>query len=352
MNNSSKVKNSPIFIVGPPRSGTTLVAKILGKHSRIFMPGETHFFDDIYSMNKQLSDLSNQIIRKKIIHKLSMLYNKYNEPSDQKRIDKLFSDGEIINKLESSCKSFRDIFSSFMEIQMLYEGKSRWGNNTPRDIFNLDEILSFYPNAKILVCLRDVRDFLLSYKYKWRVTAPENIKRIKRMYHPVLTSLLWKSSVRIIPKIKSKISKDNLLIIKYEKLVEDPVDIVLKMCDFLGEKFEEKMLDIDSQNSSFQQKNRGIFISSVGRWRKLLSKEEIFIAQLINRRELNYLDYSLEKIHINPLKVILIFISFPYGLLRALNAGKDMHGPFLNYIGKRAISLFRKDYKKISSWII
>ena len=49
--NIRSIKNRhPVFIIGTPRSGTTLTAKILGRHSNIFMPGETHFFDDVYSV--------------------------------------------------------------------------------------------------------------------------------------------------------------------------------------------------------------------------------------------------------------------------------------------------------------
>ena len=61
-----------------------------------------------------------------------------------------------------------------MNIQMRSQGKSRWGNNVPKDIFNIDKILSFYPDAKILVCIRDPRDFLVSYKHFWQAGSSED----------------------------------------------------------------------------------------------------------------------------------------------------------------------------------
>jgi len=59
MNRVAKNNTNPIFVVGTPRSGTILTAKILGRHSHIFMPGETHFFDDIYSRRIELGNPGN-----------------------------------------------------------------------------------------------------------------------------------------------------------------------------------------------------------------------------------------------------------------------------------------------------
>ncbi len=39
--------SSPIFIVGPSRSGTTLMRSMLNNHSEIHLAGETHYFDDL-----------------------------------------------------------------------------------------------------------------------------------------------------------------------------------------------------------------------------------------------------------------------------------------------------------------
>lgn len=49
----TKQSVAPIFVFGIPRSGTTLTAMIIGRHSRLFMSGETHYIDDIYSRRKE-----------------------------------------------------------------------------------------------------------------------------------------------------------------------------------------------------------------------------------------------------------------------------------------------------------
>ena len=44
--------------------------------------------------------------------------------------------------------------------------------------------------------VRDPRDFLLSYRNKGEGAGGANRARLRRLYHPVLTSLLWRTSVR------------------------------------------------------------------------------------------------------------------------------------------------------------
>ena len=55
----SRLDAAPIFVLGMPRSGTTLTAKILGRHQKIFAlaPGETHYFHDVWSRRRELDDL-------------------------------------------------------------------------------------------------------------------------------------------------------------------------------------------------------------------------------------------------------------------------------------------------------
>lgn len=332
------VSKSPIFIVGTPRSGTTLLAKVLGQHSRIFMPGETHFFDDIFSRCDQIGSIQDPLAFEKVLARLLSLYSRYNEHHDQARIDEIFRHAEVRKKMQESCKNYEDILSFFMEIQTQYEGKNRWGNNTPRDIFNIDHIISFYPDAKVIVCIRDIRDYLLSYKYKWRVTAFENIQRVKYMYHPVMTSLLWKYTMRQLPRIKLLVPERNLFLVRYEYLVSQPDNAFRQISDFIEEKFEPSVLAIDYDNSSFGGQDRGIFASSIGRWKKGLTPEEVLIAQMIGGQEFLSAGYEKDRPKYSILIVLGFFLSMPLGFLRAVNASRSMRGPLIPYLRKRLFS--------------
>jgi len=335
------MNSSPVFIVGAPRSGTTLAAKILGKHSRLFMPGETHYFDDIFSNQAKSSVPEDDESRQSIATRLFTLYERYYELEDQKRINKLFGNPQKLAEAIKDCGNHYQILEQFMKIQQESEGKCRWGNNAPRDIFNVSEIRACFPNCKIIICVRDVRAFLLSYKGKWKVTGESHSARLKRLYHPVVTSLLWKASMIKLKQIQEEVPSDSVLIVKYEDLVGNPERTVNKICACIEEKFEPSMLDVESQNSSYGSGGTGIFSTSVDRWVKGLDPQEIWIAQLLCRSEMELLGYKMEKVNINYFRVALTFIMTPYALLRALHANKESRGPLIPYLIRRLATFFR-----------
>lgn len=304
------------------------------------MPGETHFFDDIYSRRRELGSPESVEDKERIVDRLLSLYGRYNEPEDQKRIDSLVEQHGFREKL-LLCRSYQVLLSSFMELQTKQLNKERWGNNAPRDIFNLKEILEFYPTAKIIVCVRDIRDFLLSYKGKWRATSAYEVERLKKLYHPIVTSLLWKASMKLLPAIKAMVSPENLFILHYEQLVAQPEETVRRLCLFLGEAYEAEMLLVSSANSSHGEFQPGIFSSSVNKWEKLLSNEEIFVAQKTARREMELLDYKIEEVSPNLPRLAGIYFSAPYALWRGLAANKEKRGPLLPYLFKRVLGLLK-----------
>jgi hypothetical protein len=328
----------PIFIVGTPRSGTTLTARILGGHSRIFMPAETHFFDDIYSRRKQLGDPRDPRSAERIIARLTTLYKRQHEGQYQKQHRDLFADPERLARLMGPCADYRDVLTRFIAIQMDLAGKARWGNHVPRDLFNIAEILSFYPDARIVVCVRDVRDFLVSYRGMRDVVPAKHVDRHRKLYHPVVTSLLWRASVRRIPEVRRRVAAANLLVLRYEDLVGAPEAAARRLCALIAEDFEPAMLDVPDNNSSDGERRAGttgIFDSSVGRWRACLPKEHAYLGQVIAGSALDELGYLRERIDVNPVRLALIGSETPIALWRGLRANRKKQGAPALYLAKR-----------------
>lgn len=335
----SNQSDSPIFVVGTPRSGTTLIARILGKHSRIYMPEETPFFHDIYSRRGCfLGELTVGAVRRGVADNLLSLHAKYNSPGTQHLVKKVFSDKAVLHQLYEDCDSYKSMFSFFMAQLAGNEGKTRWGNNVPNDIFYIDEIMSLYPNAIILICVRDIRDFLVSYKEKWRRSTGANAERLKNLYHPLLTTLLWKSSMRLIPEVLSKVPEGNAMLVKYEDLTTNPQEILQSICQTLGEEFESDMLNIETNNSSTLTQQRGIFASSVGRWKTSLDPAEATIAQWFARKELLELGYGMEQLPISFGKAAGILASFPFAAVRAVFANRNRRASLVPYLIRRLSS--------------
>ncbi len=333
------MSQAPIFVVGTPRSGTTLTARILGSHPGIFMPGETHFMEDIYARRQELGELEDPEARRRIVERLRTLYGRFNEPADQERVERLIAEDDLEGALDAA-RSYREVFEIFMGRQMAAQGRRRWGNQVPRDLFELHRLFNFFPDARVLVCIRDLRDFMVSYRDKWKTRTGWEADRLKKLYHPVLTSLLWRSSVNALEEVRQRYS-ERIFVSRYETLVGNPEAQVKAICDFIGEDFEPSMLEITSDNSSADQKGAGIFKSSVGRWRGQLSPADVVLAQRICGRQLNALGYSLEPIAASPVAVVSYLLSTPYSAYRALAANAPKRGPLLPYLVKRIGNLVR-----------
>lgn len=148
---------------GTPRSGTTLTACIMGRHPDLFMGGENQFFEDILPRRSKLGEPARDPeARERILECLLSIYGRYNQNSDQARVDILFANGNDALEQLAAARSYQEFLGPFMVCQAKAEGCARWGNNTPKDIFHFREILGFYPNSVFIVCTHDIRDFLVS----------------------------------------------------------------------------------------------------------------------------------------------------------------------------------------------
>ena len=331
--------DSPIFVVGTPRSGTTLTAKLFGNHKSIFMPGETHFFDDIYSRRRVLGNPSDPTGMEKIIQQLLTIYGRFNELIDQTRINQLSKTSEFLEVLRSA-KSYAGLYRRFMEFQMYHEGKERWGNQVPRDLFEIDEIFEFFPKAKIVACVRDPRDFLVSYRDFWKRWTGWESERLKNIYHPVITSLLWKSSMIFLKKKLNQYGS-KIILNHYEDLVNNPENQVRTLCAFVEVNFDPMMLLTNFNNSSTNFIGNGIYPTSVKSWRRKLGKSDAFLAQQICQQEMVSMGYTIEKVIPNPILVAGSVLSTPYCACRALLMNKSKRGPLLPYLAKRLFPLTR-----------
>jgi hypothetical protein len=300
------------------------------------MPGETHFFDDIYSLRTRLREPLDAGQAQQVVERLKTIYQRYNEPDDQIRVSRLLQGQEAVKQLATASRFYRDALSMFMELQMRAEGKQRWGNNAPRDIFHLHSITYFYPKAKIVLCVRDLRDFLCSYKYKWRATSEDEVARLKALYHPVITTLLWRSSVRQLNHLIRLTSTDNYAVVRYEDLVADPEATIRRVCMVIEEDYEPEMLEVESYASSYGMSGaKGVFRSSVGKWRTELSGDEIRVAQSLARREMTSFGYEVERCKVHGVRLAAAYLSTPVALARALWANRHKRGPLLPYLLRR-----------------
>jgi hypothetical protein len=326
---------SPVFVVGPPRSGTTLTARLLGGLPQLFMPGETHFLEDIYHRHGEAGDCSGHL--PEILARLRTLYGRYDEPDDQRRIDRLRESGAFERGL-AACRTPREIFDAFMRLQAASAGKRRWGNQVPRDVFELETIFRMFPDARVIACIRDPRDFLISYRDKWTIASDGARARLRRLYHPVLTSYLWKASALAILAGKSRFA-DAVQILRYEDLVCAPDSSLRQLCSFIGEEFHPRLLATQFSNSSTGERLTGISRHCAGRWRVDLPVEDAYFAQRICGSVMERFGYAPVKLVPDPVKTVRLALITPARTIAALTANRSMRGSTLGYLARRVRAL-------------
>jgi hypothetical protein len=299
------MKNSPIFIAGLDRSGTTLLYALLASHPNIAMVRRTNFWRWFYG---RFGNLDNEENFERLLDKV-LRYQRI-EPlmPDEDRIRKEFRQGE---------PSYGRFFMLLLQHYAERKGKSRWGDKSLHTERYIDEVINEFPDAKIIYTLRDPRDRYASIRKRFGKDNP----RVGAATGE------WLSSIKVAMK-NSKKYPGNFMIIKFEDLVNETESTCKKICNFIGEEYEPTMLTL--QGASRYQKNRGnssfekiepgeISKKPVGRYKSVLSLSEIIFIQSFTKKYLIETGYPLDKVRVSLIeKLRFYFWFFPPKLLRMI----------------------------------
>jgi Sulfotransferase family len=191
----------PIFVVGSPRSGTTLLRLILDSHPSIACGPETNVLADLdESLNRHWNRLQRFGPDKAYWH-----------------------------------AAYRDLFGRFMADYAASKGKARWADKTPSYAEHLQFITALFPEAQVIHIIRDVRYVTASAlsRWGWRLawTMPET----------------WRRSVKMAREFGSRADPDQYREVRFEELVGATEATLRGVFDWLGESWDPRVLDYDRQ---------------------------------------------------------------------------------------------------------
>ncbi|MBO6472393.1 MAG: sulfotransferase [Pelagibacteraceae bacterium] len=228
LENIGNKSNKMIFILGMPRSGTTLVEQIIANHKSVYGAGE-------------LRDLT-QIIRKNFL-----VNNKIKFPEKFNIKDQNF---------------FSNMGTKYLENLDRYNtNKNYITDKAPLNFKWIGLVKLILPKSKIIHCTRDPKDTCLSlFKnfFEGELNFSYNLEEAAKYYK--LYQNLMKYWKQLLP--------DFIYNISYEKLVENQEFESKKLLDFCN-------LDWDKNCLTFYRNKRGIVTASFAQARKPIYKNSV-----------------------------------------------------------------------------
>ena len=314
-----KNETKQIFVVGSSRSGTTMMGRILGNHTDVFTFNELHFFGTIWSKHSE-----KRLSKTEQVNMLSrLLCIQENGLFNQKKISDFNEKSKSILQ-NKNCTALL-VYELFLNT-ITFENKSNIScEQTPKNMYYLDEILSHFPDARVINLVRDQRDVLLSQKNKWKrkflgassIPFSEAIRSFVN-YHPLLTSKVWVSSLQYTRKYKKH---KRVKIVKFEELLVNSEGVIKELCEFLEIDFQKEMLLVPVVGSSTENDSNGQFkidSSKVNKWKNGgLTNSEIYLSQKMSADMLQEFGYALKKFFFPPLLSVYYLAIFPVKLLLA-----------------------------------
>jgi hypothetical protein len=272
----------PIFVVGTPRSGTTLLAAMLGASSQVDCGPETRFFPWLEREDlRQLLDPVDWPERAtRFVRSLAL---------QDSPVHALFgvSEEQIRAYLADRAPSVAAMLESLTVTRARAHGKPRWAEKTPRHIESLEQIRREWPGAHILRVVRDPRDVALSLaRVPWgNDSVAANLVHAARDDHRF--SVFARGDVRTHT-------------LRYEDLVTEPDGVLRRVCAIVDIPFEPEMIGrqgglagIAAPHETWKRKaGEPLDASRIGAWRDVLDPALVRFAGLHDRHLLRAHGYE------------------------------------------------------------
>jgi hypothetical protein len=218
-----------VFMVGCPRSGTTLLQCILGAHSKVATFPETHFFEDFearWPLN--LFGLRSHKAPKKVLRFFQEIERDELFNSMPRGVRSLFQ------------KTYANAFLNILDDMVMRPKKSIWLSKTPNHLMSIPTIKTNVPDAVFIHVVRNgchtIASLFEAFTKFWHDRAFLNTPSKDRTEFCIQ---IWEKSVRVHLK---HLTDPNHFFIVYDHLFGNAKTLLKETCHFIGIDFEESML--------------------------------------------------------------------------------------------------------------
>jgi hypothetical protein len=285
--------NNPFFLVGCPRSGTTLLQQLLDAHPDIAVAPETHFIRRFWLKKNEYGDLSKNENYASLLRSILSV-----EEFSEMGIDADVFQLKAWQINRDYCHLFSLLLSEFSKSKQA----TLVGEKTPNHVLYIPILKQFFPDEKFIEVFRDPRAVVNS----WR-NVPWSTGSIRG------DTQVWKKYI-LAPK-SSDLDTQSLFSFHYEDLVANPEQVLRQVCGFLEVSYHSDMLNFHlSKTTSVNIKRepwkensvKPVSQSSIAKWKTALTPSMISEIELIALEQMVKLGYLPETPywHLKLLKIV------------------------------------------------
>ncbi len=250
-----KGQGQPLFILGFPRSGTTLTEQILGAHPEVCFGGELPFMSQVEA--KVASYLNSNEPFPECLMALSLSKNK-----------------NVLSEMQTS------YLKKANQMGIERETAHWFTDKTPLNSERLAMISLMFPESPIIHVIRHPLDTCLSAyftSFQHRHWYSLNLED---------TAMYFKEIIALVEHYKTQVTDLKYLSVRYEDLVLDPEPQVRRMMKFIGEPYDARCLEFHkskrvARTASYAQVNQKLYTSSMYRYKNYRKQVESIIPILM-----------------------------------------------------------------------
>lgn len=240
-----------VFILGLPRSGSSLLEQMLAGHPGANALGERNEITFAAGTIDQPQPRQLPIVR------------------DVRKMNPEFVQKLAEHVLERYAKAAGNADGLLIDKQ-------------PFNYFHVPLLARLLPGCRVLHTTRDMRDVALSYYMQWfnaehgQANSFESLGKYCRDYAEMMRA--WRG-------LEAPAERPEMLDVSYESLTREPEDVMRRVLEFLGLEWDESVLEHTKTDrvvatASREQVRSELYTSSVGRWKGYESHMQPFIEQV------------------------------------------------------------------------
>jgi hypothetical protein len=273
---------APVFVLGCPRSGTTL----------------------LYDMLLSAGGFAVYLAESNVFNVLALRFGDLSERSNRQKLlrvwlgSKLFratglNMQQIEKQILEECRHAGDFLSIVMNEIARTQGMQRWAENSPETLLHLPLVKRLIPDALVIHIIRDGRDVATSLE-KLRYVRPFPWEERQNL---IGAGVYWEWIIERGRAYATLLGPDYMEV-RFEDLIASPQDTLDKVGQFIDQELDYNRIlrvgygSVSRPNTSFKTESQEGSFSPVGRWKKSFSPTQLSHFEKIVGKTLHELGYA------------------------------------------------------------